>query len=130
MSESQTTPMVASRPRFRRAARGRGRAVLQAQAGGDEHGARDALEVGPARGDADQLFGVLGQIAGELRLEFGRDGMDGEGGELGSSGEQPRTLAALLGSTRGIAPSSSSEVGTPRASSRPWAAQGILCMWI
>ncbi len=74
---------------------------LRWQSCSDEHGASDALKVAPALGDADQVFGVLGQIAGKMRLELGRYRMDLEDGELGSRREQAANIGGLAGQHAG-----------------------------
>ena len=44
-----------------------------------EHRLRDALEVIPARSDADQIAGVRGHVALEVGLQLRRDRMNLEG---------------------------------------------------
>ncbi len=75
--------------------------ALGGEAGGDQHGLADALEVGPAGDDADQICGVGGHVALEVGFEFRRDGMDLEGGELGARREQLADGGGLAGQDGG-----------------------------
>ena len=50
--------------------------ALGGEPGRNEHGLRNALKVGPARGDADEIARVSGHVALEVGLQLRRDWMD------------------------------------------------------
>jgi hypothetical protein len=63
VTASQTTPDVASSPRFQPGCvASRTSRLSGAEAGGNQQGLRDALKLLPPRGDAHKFSGVLGHI--------------------------------------------------------------------
>ncbi len=79
---------------------------------GHQHDLGKTLKLGPVGGDADQRAQLLGQIALEIGLQLGRDGMDPERGEGRARRQQRADHRRLAGQHNGHGSGQHGLVGT------------------